>query len=118
MAARCETIGKYVMPTFRSLVAKELVATYKLTQVETAQKLGTTQAAISQYINSKRATKSTEQFGNILPKIKTMAEETAKRLANNEITADEISSDFCRLCLTFSDADTEVMRQNAEDYAI
>jgi len=102
MAARCETISKYVMPIFRSLVAKELVTTYKLTQVEAAQKLGTTQAAISQYINSKRAFKTSGQFGDILPKIKAIAEETAKRLANNEICADEISVEFCKLCMSLS----------------
>ncbi len=112
MAARCETIGKYVMPVFRSLVAKELVTTYKLTQIEAAQKLGTTQAAISQYINSKRAFKSSEQFGSILPKIKAMAEETAKRLANNEICADEISADFCKLCMSFSKAESSQITDN------
>jgi uncharacterized protein len=115
MVARCETIGKYVMPIFRSLVAKELVTTYKLTQVEAAQKLGTTQAAISQYINSKRAFKNTEQFGGILPKIKAIAEETAKRLANNEICADEISTDFCKLCSSFCKVESS---QIADDYVI
>jgi predicted transcriptional regulator len=55
MVARCETIGKYVLPVFRAFVAKELVNNHKFTQVEAAQKLGTTQAAISQYLNSKRA---------------------------------------------------------------
>jgi predicted transcriptional regulator len=115
MAARCETIGRYVMPIFRSLVAKELVTTYRLTQVEAAQKLGTTQAAISQYINSKRAFKSTEQFGNILPKIQAMAQETAKRLANNEICADEISTDFCRLCTSFIEAESS---QTDDNYVI
>jgi len=51
MSVRCETISKYMLPLFRSLIAKELINNYKLTQLETAKKLGTTQAAISQYIN-------------------------------------------------------------------
>lgn len=68
MSARCESIGKFVLPLFRSLVAKELINTYHLTQVETAKKLKTTQAAVSQYLNSKRASKGTEQFNDILPK--------------------------------------------------
>ena len=38
MNPRCETIGKYVVPLYRSLIAKELINTYKLTQVEAAQK--------------------------------------------------------------------------------
>jgi predicted transcriptional regulator len=101
MGARCETIGKYVLPVFRSFVAKELINTYHLTQVEAAKKLKTTQAAVSQYLNSKRAIKSTEKFTDVLPRIQAEAEETAKRLANNETTWDEVTLDFCKLCLTF-----------------
>jgi len=101
MNPRCEAIGKYVVPLFRSLVAKELINTYNLTQVEAAQRLGTTQAAISQYINSKRASKGIEQFSDVVPKIQAMASETAKRLASKEITADEATVDFCRLCSSF-----------------
>ncbi len=115
MVARCETISKYVLPVFRSLVAKELVNTYKLTQLEAAKKLGTTQAAISQYINSKRAFKGTEQFGNIVPKLQAMANETAKRLAKNEIKTDEITMDFCKLCSTFSEKETN---QTGDNYSI
>ena len=115
MSARCETIGKYVLPVFRSLVAKELVNTYHLTQVEAAQKLGTTQAAISQYINSKRAFKGTQKFGNILPRITEIANKTAKRLADKEITWGEVTVDFCSLCSTFSDAESD---QTKEDYVI
>ena len=115
MSARCETIGKYVLPVFRSLVAKELVRTYHLTQVDAAKKLGTTQAAISQYINSKRAFKGTQQFGNILPRITEIANKTAKRLADREITWGEVTLDFCSLCSTFSDA---ASCQTKEDYTI
>ncbi len=101
MNPRCEAIGKYVVPLFRSLVAKELINTYNLTQVEAAHRLGTTQAAISQYVNSKRAIQGMEQFDDIVPKIQAMASETAKRLANKEITSDEVTVDFCKLCVSF-----------------
>ena len=98
MSARCETIGKYVLPVFRALVAKELVNIHHLTQVDASKKLGTTQAAISHYVTSKRAIKGSEQFANMVPKIQTMACETAKRLAKNEVSWDGVTSDFCRLC--------------------
>jgi predicted transcriptional regulator len=101
MGPRCETIGKYVLPIFRSLVAKELINTYGLTQVETAEKLGTTQAAISQYINSKRALKSTERINKLLPKIREMARKTAKRLAEDELPPGDVPIDFCKLCISF-----------------
>jgi predicted transcriptional regulator len=101
MSARCESIGKFVVPVFRSLVAKELIGTYHLTQVEAAKKLKTTQAAVSQYINSKRAIKSIEEFNDILPRIQAQAKKTAKQLADHETTWDEVTVDFCKLCVTF-----------------
>lgn len=115
MGPRCETIGKYVLPIFRSLVARELVNTYNLTQVETAKKLGTTQAAVSQYINSKRAFKGMEQIGELLPQIRDMAKKTAKRLANSELTLDDVSVDFCNLCSSFCKVESS---QIADDYVI
>jgi len=102
MNPRCEVVGKYVVPLFRSLVAKELVNTYNLTQVEAAQRLGTTQAAISQYVHAKRANKGLEQLGSdVIPKIQAMATETAKKLAKKEITTDQATVDFCKLCTSF-----------------
>ena len=98
MTLRCEAIGKYLLPLFRSLVAKELINNYSLTQVEVAKKLGTTQAAISQYVNSKRAYKGAEQFEDILPRLETMAKNAARRLAKEDLNLDKISVDFCKLC--------------------
>jgi predicted transcriptional regulator len=115
MVARCETIGKYVLPVFRSLIAEELVHTYNLTQVEAAKRLGTTQAAVSQYLNSKRAFKSTAQFSDALPKIKAIAHETARRLANDEMSADDVATEVCRLCSVLGD---EEPNQTADDYVI
>jgi len=115
MVARCETIGKYILPIFRSLVAKELIATYGLTQVDAAQKLGTTQAAISQYINSKRAFKGTEQFNGILPKLQALARETSRQLMKKEITPDQISLDFCRICSSFLEEESD---QTGDNYTI
>jgi hypothetical protein len=100
---------------FKSLIAEELVHTYNLTQVEAARRLGTTQAAISQYLNSKRAFKSTEQFRDILPKIKAMARETAKRVANKEMGADQVAIDACRICSILSEEESS---QTAGDYVI
>ena len=101
MSARCESIGKFVLPVFRSFVAKELINTYHLTQVEAAKKLKTTQAAVSQYMNSKRAIKGIEQFNEVLPRIQDEARKTAKQLANQQTTWDEVTLDFCKLCSTF-----------------
>ena len=106
MDPQCEIIGKYVLPIFRSMLAKELVQKHHLSQTETAKKLGTTQAAISQYLSSKRAYKGTEQVEQYLPKIQAMAAETAQKLANKEITAKDVTFNFCKLCATFCTKDS------------
>lgn len=101
MDPQCEIIGKYVLPIYRSLLAKELVQKYHLSQTETAKKLGTTQAAISQYLSSKRAYKGVEQVEEFLPKLHVMAQETAKKIVYKQISANDITADFCGLCSTF-----------------
>jgi uncharacterized protein len=101
MDPQCEITGKYVLPIFRSLLAKELVVKYHLSQTEAAKKLGTTQAAVSQYLSSKRAYKGIEQVQEFMPKIQIMANETAKKLVDKEISAKDITLDFCKLCSTF-----------------
>jgi predicted transcriptional regulator len=116
LAARCEKVGKYVLPMFRSLIAEELVRTYGLTQVEAAKRLGTTQAAISQYLNSKRAFKSSQQFVDVIPRIRAIANQTARRLANNEMKADEIAMEVCKLCSVLGDQ--EQLTQTADYYNI
>jgi uncharacterized protein len=101
MDPQCEIVGKYVLPVFRSLLAKELVLKYNLSQTDAAKKLGTTQAAVSQYLSSKRASKGIEYVEPFLPKIQTMAEDIAKKLVNKEISAQDITFGFCQLCTTF-----------------
>jgi predicted transcriptional regulator len=101
MDPQCEIIGKYVLPIFRSMLAKELVQKYNLSQTETAKKLGTTQAAVSQYLSSKRAYKGIEHVEEFMPQIQEMAQETAKKLINKEISAADVTPSFCHLCATF-----------------
>ena len=94
----CEAVGRYILPIFRSLVAKELIEKYNFTQTEAAKRLGTTQAAISQYVHSKRGRKGTVQFEKILPKLRSATEEVAKNIAAGEMSADEVMLNFCKLC--------------------
>jgi predicted transcriptional regulator len=94
----CETVTRYVLPAFRSFVAIELVEKYSYTQVEAAKRLGTTQAAISQYLHFKRGYRGTNQFKKALPRIRESAIETARRMALENITPDEAMGAFCSLC--------------------
>jgi predicted transcriptional regulator len=105
MDPQCEIIGKYVLPIFRSMLAKELVQKHKLSQTQAAEKLGTTQAAVSQYLSSKRAYKGINHVEHYLPKIQEMAAETAEKLVNKQIASQDVTFDFCRLCATFCTKD-------------
>lgn len=101
MNPQCEIIGKYALPIFRSMLAKELVQKYKLSQSEAAKKLGTTQAAVSQYLSAKRAYRGTMHIAEYLPKIQAVANQTAKQLMNQEIATEDITPNFCSLCASF-----------------
>jgi predicted transcriptional regulator len=98
------------------MLAKELVQKHHLSQTEAAKKLGTTQAAVSQYLSAKRAYKGVKQVGEFLPKIQAMAEETAQKLSSGEIGAGEITLDFCKLCSSFCRKSSEVVAPKPEYY--
>ena len=97
MRPPCEIIVRYILPAFRSLVAKELLENFGLTQAVTAKKLGTTQAAVSYYVYSKRGKKYIEQLG-ALPAIKSIVRESAKGIAGDRISPADAISKFCKLC--------------------
>jgi len=118
MDPQCEMIGKYVLPIFRSMLAKELVQNYHLSQTETAKELGTTQAAVSQYLSSKRAYKGVEHVETFMPQIEAMAHETARKLINKEITTRDITPGFCTLCLTFCKKEKTMSESSKPEYYI
>lgn len=118
MDPQCEIIGKYVLPIFRSMLSKELVQKYNFSQTEAAKKLGTTQAAVSQYLSSKRAYKGIEHVEQFLPKIQAMADETARKIVNKEIGAGDVTFDFCKLCVTFCKKDNVKSEGSTPEYHI
>ncbi len=98
MGTRCETEGKRLVVIFRSLIAKELINVYHLTQAEVAKKIGTTQAAVSHYIRLKRANVTITQYNGTLHKIQTLANTAAQSLAKGETNWEQVSLDFCKAC--------------------
>jgi len=93
----CEVVARDILPAFRALVAKELVEKHKLSQVAAASRLGTTQAAISQYIYSKRGERGTRELMAITT-VKSAARRTAREIAEGRTSPLEITSGFCLLC--------------------
>ncbi len=86
------------MPLYRALVAKELVGKYNYTQKQAAEKLGTTQPAISQYLSSKRGHKGVPDYDEVVSLIEKAAIKIAKSMATTEMTSQEFSESFCDLC--------------------
>jgi predicted transcriptional regulator len=96
MKPSCEVVAKYILPVFRAMVAKELMAKHCFSQNEVAQKLGITQAAVSQYLNSKRGALMASELEKI-PEVKATIPEVVKNLSQNQ-NPDDVFIEFCKLC--------------------
>lgn len=100
MSIICESVARQILPIYRSFVARELIVQHKLNQNQAAKKLGTTQAAISQYINSKRGVKDIPNYLKIEPIVQSAAEKVAKKMLNSEFTKEEFRKSLCELCMS------------------
>ena len=98
MSASCEKMARHILPLYRSFVAKELLEKYDYTQVKVAKGIGTTQAAISQYITSKRGHRGIPNYEEIAPSVQEAAAKTAKRIAKEGMSPEEFGISFCELC--------------------
>jgi len=94
----CELVVRYVLPAFRSLVARELIEKYDFSQVAAAEKLGTTQAAISHYLYSKRGDKRIRQLESV-SLVQSTANEVAQGIAKGKVSAIDAMLTFCKLCV-------------------
>lgn len=81
----------FVLPAIRRELAKSLI-NYGLTQKQIAEKLGVTDAAISQYLNSKRAKEIS--FDKELNK---RIKESAKKIIDNNYNLVEEIQNICEL---------------------
>ncbi len=97
MRPPCELVVKLVLPAFRSLVAKTLIEKYHLSQVAAAEKLGTTQAAVSHYLYSKRGDKRMKQL-EAMPSVQSIAGEVALGIVTDRLSPFDAMLKFCELC--------------------
>lgn len=91
----CETFVKEILPVLRALLAKKLIEIYGLSQKQVAARLETTQPAISQYKRGLRGK------GNLLvnhPEVDEMINNIAKAVASGELSAEQVSQEFCSIC--------------------
>jgi len=97
MRLPCELVSKYVLPTLRSMVAKELIEKHQFSQVRAAREIGTTQAAISQYLYSKRGTKKLHELEAAI-RIHQIAEQMAQEIAARKESPVDVLAKFCDSC--------------------
>ncbi len=98
----CEMIARYILPAFRSLIAKGLIDDHGFTQVAAAAKLGTTQASISYYISSKRG----EKYINLLKNnqhVQKKINEIIEGLVTTSFSSEEVTGTLCDLCIFLRD---------------
>ncbi|MDG7042947.1 MAG: transcriptional regulator [Nitrososphaerota archaeon] len=93
----CEEVVKSVLPAFRRMIASHLIHDYNLSQTETAKLLETSQAVVSYYISSKRGKKI--EYYSSLEDLKNMAIKSAGQLATGQTKMDQVSANFCELCV-------------------
>lgn len=98
----CEYSVRYLLPAFRSSIARRLVDHYGLTQQEVAKLLGTTQAAVSHYLGDRRAKLVTACEKSRI--VNDFAKEAAAKLATNQMTSDDANAFFCELCIKLQDS--------------
>jgi len=92
----CEVIVTTILPAIRSIITKELLSSYRLTQKQTADLLGLTQPAVSQYFRESRGFKI--KLLEKQPKIMKMIDDLTKDIAAERLNAKEIQSRFCSIC--------------------
>lgn len=92
----CEVMVLEVLPGVRSMVARKLVDEHGFSQKIAAERLGTTQPAISQYKRELRGHKL-KLFKNN-PKVLDMINSIAERTASGELSPDQIVLEFCGMC--------------------
>jgi predicted transcriptional regulator len=92
----CEVIAQNVLPTVRALLAKTLMEKHGLTQKQTAEKLGISQAAISQYSRELRGfkIKNLQKNKNIISEIESLANKLIKNSERPEV----IMLNTCKIC--------------------
>jgi len=84
-----------MLPGFRALVAKKLIEEHGMSQTQVAERLETTQPAISQYRRDLRGKKTKIFMKN--PRLIELIESVASNIAMSSGSADN-GLEFCKVC--------------------
>lgn len=97
MRPPCEIVVSKVLPTIRAVLVKDLLERHDLSQKEIADKLGVTQAAVSQYLSSVRGTSNFEKELRE-SEIKSEIQSLSDRIAEKGADETRIISEYCKIC--------------------
>ncbi|MEN3055149.1 MAG: helix-turn-helix domain-containing protein [Candidatus Methanosuratincola petrocarbonis] len=97
MRPSCEVVSRYVLPVFRSMVAKDMMRKYNISQSEVASRLGVTQAAISHYLKSKRGAKMASEL-EMIPEVRAAVARISEELVRKDSEDGLLFEEFCALC--------------------
>jgi predicted transcriptional regulator len=90
-----EMVSKSALPTFRAMISKRLTELYKMTQQEAANRLGITQASISNYMRKARGVMLNLEMD---PNISKAADKVAGILASNNPDQREVLRLMTEVC--------------------
>ena len=94
MKVFCQTLFNNAIPAaVKSIITKELLETYGFTQEQVAEKLGITQAAVSQYFNGVRGKKVNDILSN--PKLSNWIKKLAAEISSGNFRLGETECDLC-----------------------
>jgi len=95
MSAPCEVAVKCVLPVARAMLAKELMAKYRLKQTEVADILRVSQPAVSLYRRKMRGRaidlENDEDVGDLVRR-------AARALAENKLSRRDLIPKYCEIC--------------------
>jgi predicted transcriptional regulator len=95
MLIPCEVAVKSLIPAIRSAIARELIKTYRLKQIEAANLLGITQTAVSKYMTNTRG-KAINLVD--IEDIDFLVNEIASDLVNDNLPSCDLSKKVCLAC--------------------
>ena len=97
MSVPCEVAVKCVLPVVRAMVAKELMANYRLRQVDAAHVLGVSQPAISLYSRNIRGKAIHLENDR---QVQDLVNNLARSLAEGNVSRRDIVLTYCEICRT------------------
>jgi predicted transcriptional regulator len=103
MKPPCIIVVRYVLPSLRVLIARELIEKHGLSRVRAAEKMELTPAAITQYLKKVRGETAIQLIESSDETVKIISE-MASDLAKGEASVYDVLQNICKIC--------QIMRSN------